>query len=353
MLTSHPPRRFLTTGTGRLGLAALLAAGALVGGPAFSGLPVTVAAQQSAGSSRSGVVSPLHPATLPHATGTVPDGWGGWPGEPTADALGQPTVVSRCYSNLGSASAPLPLQAWVGTSLSGEQSFPAPTKRASHLPTRTWRSAGNGWSRPPTSPSHPSAQRCRLPRSARRLLPAARPGVAELRPVQPDWLRRGQPQQLRRIKRVGAQRSPSRLRPWGGSVLPLILRHHHPERRHLLPAGYPVGATCSRVYLFHTENGDPTGQWEGYFFNSYYADTITDQPMVGFSGDKIGVSWDEFNVANGLWVGDDYFVLSKATFLANAPNSDRHRPPVHPARCTLHKLLQPVPGAQPLWRLDL
>ena len=44
--------------------------------------------------------------------------------------------------------------------------------------------------------------------------------------------------------------------------------------------------------------------------------------MVGFSGDKIGVSWDEFNVANGLWVGDDYFVLSKATFLANAPNSD-------------------------------
>ncbi len=83
--------------------------------------------------------------------------------------------------------------------------------------------------------------------------------------------------------------------------------------------GSPNGDTCSVVFVLHTNSGDPTGQWSGYYFASYYLDAITDEPMIGFSSDKLAVSWDEFDAGTSPpgWLGDEYAVLSKSTFLAN------------------------------------
>jgi len=322
MLTSHPPRRFLTTGTARLGLAALLAAGALAGGPAISGLPATAAAQQPAGSPRSGVVSPQHPAPLPHATGTVPDGLGAVQESPLRTPSGS-RASSLATSNLGSASAPLPLQAWVGTSLSGETSAFG-SDQAGVAPPDPDVAVSGQWVVETTNQSLYVRQRsgAAYPDQPGAACPPPGPGSPNY--AQYSLTGCDEIDLNNFVESNGWELSDPRVLydPGAGQFYLSFFVTTTPNASTSCLPGYQVGATCSRFYLFHTEDGDPTGQWEGYFFDSYYADTITDQPMVGFSSDKIGVSWDEFDVANHLWVGDEYFVLSKATFLANAPNSD-------------------------------
>ncbi len=109
-------------------------------------------------------------------------------------------------------------------------------------------------------------------------------------------------------------------------------------------AGSPAGDSCSMVFVFHTTSGDPTGQWAGEFFRTYYDNVIAARPMVGFSSDKVALSWDEESAA-GHWYGDELLVMSKALFLAGAT-----QPVIDPAGGrmtapeTSHFSLTPVTG---------
>ncbi len=108
--------------------------------------------------------------------------------------------------------------------------------------------------------------------------------------------------------------------------------------------GSPDGDSCSMVFIFHTTSGDPTGQWAGEFFRTYYDNVIAARPIVGFSSDKVALSWDEESAA-GHWYGDELLVLSKALFLAGAtqpvidPSGGRMTAPE-----TSHFSLTPVTG---------
>jgi hypothetical protein len=89
-----------------------------------------------------------------------------------------------------------------------------------------------------------------------------------------------------------------------------------PSPQNACLTGYQPGQTCSIVFVLHTLNGDPRQEWAGYYFDSYYSDDITDQPTIGYSDDKVGVAWDEYDASSTSWLGDEYLVMSKSVFLA-------------------------------------
>ncbi|MGD1033731.1 MAG: IPT/TIG domain-containing protein [Candidatus Dormibacteria bacterium] len=327
MLTSHPPGHRLITGTARVGLAALLAAAALAAGPSTSGLAGSATAAPTAGSQRVGVASLRSPATLPRATTSTA-------GSPLTRESPLRSVSKAAgslppVSNGEVATAPLLLQAWAGTSLSGETAAFG-TDQAGVAPPDPDVAVSGQWVVETTNQSLYVRQRggSAYPDQPGATCPPPGPGA----PGYAQYSLAGCDEiDLNNfVESNGWQLSDPRIvyDPGAGQFYLSFFVTTRPNVGTSCLPGYPEGAVCSRVYLFHTEGGDPTGQWEGYFFDSYYADTITDQPMVGFSADKIGVSWDEFNVANSEWVGDEYFVLSKATFLANATGSN---PVIDPA----------------------
>lgn len=86
--------------------------------------------------------------------------------------------------------------------------------------------------------------------------------------------------------------------------------------------GGPSGTGTQSVVLVYTSaTPDPTGNWFGFYLDPDYSDVLTDQPLLGFSSDKVTLSWDDFK-NSAVWMGDEVKVLNKSVFLSwGDPNS--------------------------------
>ncbi|MHB8245583.1 MAG: IPT/TIG domain-containing protein [Acidimicrobiales bacterium] len=73
----------------------------------------------------------------------------------------------------------------------------------------------------------------------------------------------------------------------------------------------------SIVYIAVSDTTDPAGSWTLYTVTSETA-TITDQPKIGVSSDKIVISWNDYD-ASFNFTGQETWVLQKSDLLTGAP----------------------------------
>jgi hypothetical protein len=300
-------------------LAACLAAGPVgaASGPAPGG------AQQASSvsaSGRLGPVGPAHSLRLPSVANTRPQLAETFTA-PLGRTAGTPTA-GPMESQLTSSAAPLALQSGAGTTLSGQEGLSDQETASDQTvtPPNPDIAVGPQWVVETTNESIYIRQRtgAAYPEPPGAVCPPPVPASAQL---VTDSLGGCDQMDLNDfVYAPGWELSDPHILydPGAGQFyLSFFITTTPAPGQSCLPGYEPAGETCSIVFVLHTTGGDPTGQWEGYYFYSYYADAITDQPMIGFSGDKVGVSWDEFNVATLHWDGDEFFVMSKSLFLGN------------------------------------
>jgi hypothetical protein len=75
-------------------------------------------------------------------------------------------------------------------------------------------------------------------------------------------------------------------------------------------------ANASDVYVAVSDSADPTAGWSIYTLVSY-AGTVTDQPKIGVSSDKLVISWNDFT-SSTTFTGQETWVVQKSDLLAAA-----------------------------------
>jgi hypothetical protein len=71
----------------------------------------------------------------------------------------------------------------------------------------------------------------------------------------------------------------------------------------------------SREYLAVSDSTDPTAGWSIYQIASY-SGTVTDQPKIGVSSDKVVISWSDFTNSGTVFAGQETWVGQKSDLLA-------------------------------------
>ncbi len=72
--------------------------------------------------------------------------------------------------------------------------------------------------------------------------------------------------------------------------------------------------TYNQVFVAVSQTSDPTGAWTVYTIESNAYGTLYDQPMIGVSGNKVVLSWNDFSY--GYFLGQETWVLQKSDLLA-------------------------------------
>ena len=130
--------------------------------------------------------------------------------------------------------------------------------------------------------------------------------------------------QVRIQNRSGTTISTTTLLSWWQALIPSVTFPFDPRitydpynQRWIATAAAQPGTTSSSILIAVSTTSDPTGSWHAFSILADSSGTAwADFPTVGFSKDRIAVSWNYYNISPAAANGVGIFVFNKASMYA-------------------------------------